>query len=76
MEARPCNATHLLFGLLCSENIDVLSQLRTLSLKGGLAPGALCMGCRCSWRAALGHILAALACEEAAQKAPALISFL
>ena len=76
MEARPCNATHLLLGLLCGEDVDVLSQLRALSLEGGLAPGALCLGRRCSWRAALGDILAALACEEAAQKARRHISSL
>ena len=76
MEARPCSATDLLLGLLCSEDVDILSQLRSLSLKGGLAPGALCLGCRCSWRGALGDILAALACEEAAQKAQRHISSL
>ena len=76
MEARPYMGAYLLFGLLCSEDVDILSQLRALSLKGGLAPRALCLGCRCCCRAALGDILAALACEEAAQKAQQHISSL
>ena len=76
LEACPYKGVHLLFCLLCREDVGLLSQLRALRLKGRPAPGALCLRCRRGGRAALGRILAALACEEAAQEAPPLISHL